>query len=196
MRLMPVWRIMKRKTRPKRSKAKARKRTSLGTKPILLETADELFGMPESMQELYLLDLELIGLVRGGLSRPKAMKQLKLTRTQVDRFVSGAFQKLKNGRYVVKEYDHLLRVVMVISEDGLREVATRDSRQASKAGKHSAAVSRYLQTGDASAVAQFEGAYVIDAKGEQIPLLTDLEELEGLGSAGVLSFESLYARSL
>jgi len=187
---------MKRKTRPKRSKAKARKRTSLGTKPILLETADELFGMPESMQELYLLDLELIGLVRGGLSRPKAMKQLKLTRTQVDRFVSGAFQKLKNGRYVVKEYDHLLRVVMVISEDGLREVATRDSRQASKAGKHSAAVSRYLQTGDASAVAQFEGAYVIDAKGEQIPLLTDLEELEGLGSAGVLSFESLYARSL
>lgn len=186
---------MNRKSRrkhPKQSRT-ASKTTSKRSTP---RTADQFFRMPESMQELYLLDLELVGLVRGGLSRPKAMKQLNLTRAQVDRFVSEAFRKLKNGRHVVKAYDRLLRVVMVITEDGLREVATRDSRQASKAGKHSAAVSRYLQTGDTSALAHFEGAYVIDAKGEQIPLLTDLEELEGLGSAGALTFESLYARSL
>jgi hypothetical protein len=85
---------------------------------------------------------------------------------------------------------------MVVSEDGLREVATRDSRQASNAGKQSAAVLRYLQTGNASRLGQFKGEYIIDAVGERVPLLTDLEELDELGSAGVLSFESLYAKGL
>ena len=85
---------------------------------------------------------------------------------------------------------------MVVSNDGLREVATRDSRQASKAGKHSAAVHRYLETGDDSALRRFDGQYLIDSHGKKIPLLTDLEELDELGSAGVLHFESLYARSL
>ncbi len=160
------------------------------------KTADEFFVMPESMQELYMLVLNLVALVRQGLSRTRAMRELRLTRAQVDRFAGSAFRKLKNGRYVAKAYDRLLRVVMVVSQDGLREVATRDSRQASKAGKHSAAVHRYLQTGDASALARFKGKYIIDVTGEKIPLLTDLEELDELGSAGVLSFESLYARSL
>lgn len=152
--------------------------------------------MSEGLQELYMLVLNLVGLVRQGASRTRAMRELNLTRAQVDRFASSAFRKLKNSRYVAKAYDDLLRVVMVVSEDGLREVATRDSRQASKAGKHSAAVSRYLQTGEASTLVQFDGKYIIDAKGERVSLLTDLEELEGMGSAGVLSFESLYARSL
>ncbi len=143
-----------------------------------------------------MLVLNLVALVRQGLSRTRAMRELRLTRAQVDRFAGSAFRKLKNGRYVAKAYDRLLRVVMVVSQDGLREVATRDSRQASKAGKHSAAVHRYLQTGDASALARFKGKYIIDVTGEKIPLLTDLEELDELGSAGVLSFESLYARSL
>lgn len=52
--------------------------------------------------------------------------------------------------------DRLLQVVRVISEDGRREVATRDSREASKAGEHSAAVDRYLE-GEASPYAQFQG---------------------------------------
>src|SRR5438067_2124946 len=103
-----------------------------GKRRSALRTADEFFAMPESMQELH------------------------LTRAHVNHFASSAFRKLKNGRYVAKSYDGLLRVLMVISEDGLREVATRDSRQSSKAGKHSAAVSRYLQTGDAFPLAQFK----------------------------------------
>ena len=176
---------------PKQNQPVSRKRRA-----IALKTADEFFAMPESMQELYLLVLELVGLVRGGLSLTKAMKQLKLTRAQADRFARPAFRKGKNDRDLVKAHDRLLRVVTVISQDGLREVATRDSRQASKAGKHSAAVSRYLQTGDALELARFNDAYIIDANGEEVPLLTDLEELEEMGSAGVLSFESLYARSL
>lgn len=186
---------MQKRKPAKRSKLKQTRQYSKrqSTTP---QTADEFFALSESLQELYLLDLELVGLVRAGLSKTKARKQLRLTRSQADRFTKGAFTKRKNGRYVAKAYDNLLRVVTVISEDGLREVATRDSRQASRAGKHSAAVSRYLQTGDALPLAPFKDGYIVDAKGERVPLLTDLEELDEMGSAGVLSFESLYARSL
>jgi hypothetical protein len=186
---------MKRQTRRKQTKKK-RLALQAARKQVSPATAEEFFAMPESMQELYLVVLNLVALVRQGFSRARAMRELRLTPAQVNRFARSAFRKLKNGHYVAKTYDTLLRVVMVVSEDGLREVATRDSRQASKAGKHSAAVNRYLQTGDASRLAQFKGKYIIDALGERVPLLTDLEELDGMGSAGVLSFESLYARSL
>lgn len=45
-------------------------------------------------------------------------------------------------------------------------------------------------------LAEFKGKYVVDAAGETIPLLSNLLELDELGSAGVLSFESLYMRSM
>jgi hypothetical protein len=51
------------------------------------------------------------------------------------------------------------------------------------------------ETGDDSALKDFKSKYIIDAQGKRIPLLTNLDELDRLGSAGVLSFESLYARS-
>jgi|SRR5579872_5610032 len=186
---------MKRRT-PNKRRSKARSRNSSHKKYISPKTIEEFYAMPEKMQELYLAVLTLVGLMRRRMSRTCAMRELGLTRAQVDGFGSTAFRKLKNGRYVAKAYDGLLRVVMVVSEDGLREVATLDSRQASKAGRHSAAVQRYLQTGDDSVLTQFRGKYLIDAKGERVPFLTDLQELDRSGSAGILNFESLYARSL
>jgi hypothetical protein len=89
----------------------------------------------------------------------------------------------------------LFRPVTVVSEDGRVDVATRNFREASKAGKHSSAVERYLVTGDDSALRRFKGKYIIDAQGNRIALLTDTDELDRLGSAGELSFESLYTRS-
>jgi hypothetical protein len=187
---------MKRST-GKRSKSKPRTRGSLlKTKVTSPKTAEELFALPSHTQQVYASVLGVIAKVKDGASRARAMREARVTRRQVDRFGGSALRKLKNGRYVAKAWDRLLRVVMVVSHDGLREVATRDSRQASKAGKHSAAVHRYLQTGDDSALAQFKRKYIVDATGKRVPLLTDLEELDQLGSAGVLSFESLYARSL
>jgi hypothetical protein len=91
----------------------------------------------------------------------------------------------------------LVRVVIVVSETkGPVEVATRDSREASKAGQHSSAVQRYLETGDDSALRRLQGQRIIDAQGNGVALLTDTDELDRLGSAGELSFESLYARGL
>jgi len=40
---------------------------------------------------------------------------------------------------------------------------------------------------------KFKGKKITDASGKRHPLITDLSQLDALGSAGVLSFESLYA---
>ena len=114
----------------------------------------------------------------------------------VARLGKSALRKRKNGQDAAKPKDKLLRILAVpLAEgmDGKREVATRDSREASILGKFWAAVQKYLQTGDSSALKKLRRKYVIDASGKRIPLLKDLAELDRLGSAGVLSFESLYA---
>jgi len=43
-------------------------------------------------------------------------------------------------------------------------------------------------------VRRFDGHTIADTKGRRVPLLTDLDELERLGAAGTLSFESIYAK--
>ena len=105
----------------------------------------------------------------------------------------GAVRKQKNGRYVPKTRDSLLRIVNVLTTKGKIEIALRDSRQASIVGSHWSAIQKYLQTGDDSSLRELKGQKIIDARKKRHLLLTDLDEIVRLGSAGVLSFESLYA---
>ena len=134
---------------------------------------------------------------RKKLSLTAAAKAEGTSPRTVRRYVGSALrQKGLRGRYKAKPRDRLLRVLRVPSrEEEPREIAIRDSRQARRVAEYSNAVERYLQTGDASALQKFRGKHITDASGTQVPLLTDLDELDRLGSAGVLSFESLYARS-
>ena len=104
-------------------------------------------------------------------------------------------RKLRNGRWVARPNDHLLRVLVIPTRNGLHEIGVTDFRQASLLGRYWAAVDRYRDTGDASALREFRGKHIIDAKRKEFRLLTDLRALDRLGSAGVLSFESLYARA-
>ena len=71
-----------------------------------------------------------------------------------------------------------------------------DSRQATVVGKYWNAVNLYRDTGNASVLVGFRGTHITDVDGKRVPLMTDLNELDRLGSAGVLSFETLYALSL
>jgi hypothetical protein len=77
----------------------------------------------------------------------------------------------------------------------MREIAVRESKQVSLLAEYWNALHRYLQTGDAAQLKTFQGKHIKDANGVDVPLPTDLAVLNRLGSAGVLSFESLYARS-
>jgi len=130
-----------------------------------------------------------------GASLPQAAKDYGVSHRQVQRFGGKALRKQKNGRYVAKVRDSLLRVLVILTLEGLREIAVIDSRQATLLADYWNAVQRYVETGDASALRKFGGKDITDADGKRVRLLTDLHELDRLGSAGVLSFESLYARA-
>jgi hypothetical protein len=157
-------------------------------------TLEEFFAMPERNQEFWGNVGQVVTEVRGGASLRRASHKFDLDQRRVSQAARPALRKLTNGRWVARSNDRLLRVLVIPTPKGLREIGVGDFRQASLLGKYWTAVERYRDTGDASALREFRGKYIIDANGKRFRLLTDLQALDRLGSAGVLSFESPYAR--
>jgi hypothetical protein len=104
-----------------------------------------------------------------------------------------AVRKRKNREHKAKRTDARLRMLLIPKPEGAREFAIRGSERASQVGKFWAAVQQYLQSGDDSALLRFKGKSVTDASGKRHLFLTDLNQLDRQASAGVLSFESIYA---
>jgi hypothetical protein len=134
----------------------------------------------------------VVSRMRDGISLPKAANEFGIAPPIVVKLGRPALRKRK-GRYVVAKTDSLLRVLSILSVEGKKVIAIRDSRQASFVGQHWAAVQRYLQTGDDSALLKFRNKKVTDTSRKRHLLLTNLKELDRQASAGALSFESLYA---
>ena len=158
-------------------------------------TAEQYSALPERTQDIWNRVAHVVSKMRAdGLSLRQASREFELDPRTVLRWGGPALRKRRNGRYAAKASDRLLRLLMVPTHKGPREIAVRDSRQASQLAEYWDAVHKYLETGAASALRKFRGKRITEASGTQVPLLTDVVELDRLGSAGVLSFESLYAR--
>jgi len=130
-----------------------------------------------------------------GVSLSEASREFGLDPRTVVRFGKPALKKRANGRYSAKPTDKLLRVLVMPTGDGLREVAVRDSRQATLLAKYWAAIQNYLETGDESALGKIRRKTITNSDGKRVRLIRDFAELDRQGSAGVLSFESLYAKA-
>jgi hypothetical protein len=130
----------------------------------------------------------------NGDSLSRASSEFGLNPQAVLRLAGSALRKRKNGRYAAKASDNLLRVLAIPSTDGVREVGLRDSRQASQLAEYWNAVHKYLATGDSSGIHKFKGKQLTGTDGSELPFVTDLKELDRLGSAGNLSFESIYPK--
>ena len=129
------------------------------------------------------------------VSLTQASRDAAIKPRTVTKWGKSALRKGKNGKYAAKPQDNLLRLVMIPTPEGTREIAVRGSKQVTLLAGYWNALHRYLQTGDASKLKEFRGKHIKDANGVDVPLPVDLATLNRLGSAGVLSFESLYARS-
>jgi hypothetical protein len=185
---------MKNKTRKKNhrrnNKRLIQRQTKSRFKPPT--TSRQYFSMSPKDQEIWDSVAHVISRRRDGVSLRKASKEFGLAASTVVELGRPALRK-KNGKYVATKTDSLIRIVTILTAKGKKEIATRDSRQASLIGSHWAAVQKYLQTGDDSAFLKFKKTRVLDASGKRHRLLTDLQELVRQASAGVLSFESMYA---
>lgn len=185
---------MKRKNQ-RSSQAKAKKSNRAPRKRVQPRTVDQYYAMSRRLREQWDLAVQVPAEIRAyGTSLPQASRRFGVSPKTVLRLVGSAFAK-KRGRYHVKPTDRLLRVLVIPSQKGLREVATRDSREASLIGEYWSAVEKYLARGDASALNKLRRKTVIDPNGRRIRLLTNVEELKRQASAGALHFESLYGRA-
>jgi hypothetical protein len=151
---------------------------------------------PSRFQELWDRVVSVISQLRSqGTSLQRTSQEVGVSPRTVLRYGGSALRKGTGGRYEAKSSDRLLRLLMVPTHEGPREIAVRDSREASLLGKYWSAVHRYLATGNSYELEKFQGKNVVDAEGQRVALLTDVRELDRLGSAGVMSFESIYGRT-
>jgi len=184
---------MKHSKRQKRSKTYAYRRRK--KKISVPRTAKQFFARPRDFQETWTAVTHVISKMRADrVSLWEASREFGLDPRAVARLGKSALRKLQNGKHVAKRKDTLLRILAIPTADGVREIAIRDSRQATILGKYWASVQKYLQTGDASGLKKFHRKRITDASRKRVPLIIDQAELDRLGSAGVLSFESLYAK--
>jgi lambda repressor-like predicted transcriptional regulator len=159
-------------------------------------TSKQYFALPETKQETWNRAVHVIARMRSEkVSLTKASRESGLNPKVIQALAGSALRKTKGGRYVAKPSDKLLRVLVIPGSQGLTEIAVRGSDVASSIAEYSDAVQRYMRTGDSSRLKKFKRLKLLDEKGNRIKLLTDLAELQKLGSAGVLSFESLYGRA-
>lgn len=157
-------------------------------------TARRFFANSAEFQDTWTRVTHAISKMRAErVSLRVASREFGLDPRLVVRLGKSALRKRKNGQYVAKRADSLLRILAIPTSDGVREITIRDSRQATILGKYWAAVAKYLQTGDASGLKKVRRKHITDASRKRVPLIIDQTELDRLGSAGVLSFESLYA---
>jgi hypothetical protein len=157
-------------------------------------TARQYFSRSRKFQEDWDSVAHVISKMRAErVSLRRASKEFGIHPDIVLKLGRSALRKQRKGKYVARKTDRLLRMMSVLTRKGRREIAVRDSRQASLLGKYWAAVQKYLQTGDDSALRELQGKKITDASRKRHALITDLNRLNTLGSAGVLSFESLYA---
>jgi hypothetical protein len=133
--------------------------------------------------------------MRAGVSLSKAAKESKVSPRTVIKRAASALRKNESGRFKAKAGDRLVRSLMIPTPEGAQEISVRGLRVASQLGRYWVSVHKYYETGDTSGLRKFEGAVVTDIDGVKYPLLTDTDVLNRLGSAGVLTFESLYGKS-
>lgn len=188
---------MKSKNQRKRGMTKKNRKSIRSSKKqnIKPRTVDQDYAMPRRLREQWDLVVQVPAEMRAhGSSLPQASRRFGVSPKTVLRLAGSAFTR-KQRRYQVKPTDRLLRVLVIPSRKGLREIGTRDSREASLIGEYWSAVEKFLTPGDASALKKLRRKSVLDAGGKRVRLLTNLEELKRQASAGVLRFESLYGRA-
>lgn len=182
------------KSSPKSKRISSKPRAK--AKQAAPRTEAQYSARPERFKETWDRVLSVISKMRSDkVSLTQASRDAGISPRTVTKWGKSALRKRKSGKYAAKASDNLLRLVTIPTPQGIREIAVRGSKQVSLLAEYWNAVHWYLQTGNATRLKQCQGKHITDASGVDVPLPVDLAELNRLGSAGVLSFESLYART-
>jgi hypothetical protein len=184
------------KPRQKNSPKISPRKIRIKRRVFVPRTAKQFSALPRQTQDRWIRITQAITKMRSDrVSHREASREYDLDPSVLTRLGKSALRKRKNGKYVAKPADKLLRILPLPSKKGLIEVALSDSHEASVIGEYWNAVHRYLSTDDATELERFRRKRIKTASGKHISLLTDVNELGRQASAGVLRFESLYGRT-
>lgn len=158
--------------KPKQTRTKLLRALSRAKAP---RNVEQFVALPGHAQENWTKVARVVqAMRRDGISLTQAAKDYDISRKRVAELAGSALKKQTNGRYTAKQFDRLLRVLVIPSGEGRTEIAVRDSRTASKIGEYNAAVQRFVRTGDQSKLRAFKKLKLTDASGNPIKLLTGL----------------------
>jgi hypothetical protein len=180
------------KKQPKRSKNNGRSTSQKPERPNSQSKNKRIAKSTAVRNTLARVNRVLRRMRSGGLSLRKAARESKVAPRTVVKKAPSALRKGKSGRYAAKTSDRLVRLLKIPTPQGPTEIEVRGLKAASLLGRYWVAVHKYYETGDKS-VQRFAGQFITATDGTKYPLLTDIDVLDSLVSAGVLSFESLYA---
>jgi hypothetical protein len=124
---------------------------------------------------------------RTGSSLTAAAREEHIDPRTVRKYLGPELRRSK-GRRLPKKSDRRRRNMLVPTALGTTPVAVRGSKQATQLGKYMSSVAKYLRTGDAEALADFEGEFIGGH-----PLITDPDTLSSLAQAGALQLDEIYA---
>ena len=124
---------------------------------------------------------------REGLDLRLAAKVEGTRINTIRRYAPSALEKRK-GKYRVKPFDRIPRVLTVPRNKGMVPLPVRSSRSASKVARYLNAVRRLIYKNDPSGLAEFRGKKVAGYK-----FITNTAKLKELAGAGLLTLERAYA---
>ena len=132
--------------------------------------------------------LDAVGLMRReGLSLTAAARKASTTPATVRRHAGAALDQTSR-RVRVKPLDRMRLRMAVLTPGGMVDVETRTSGQRTLISEHSNAVRRFVNTGDATALAKFRGRQVAGVDFE-----TDLAAIEAWGRIGEIDLDDIYS---
>jgi hypothetical protein len=99
-----------------------------------------------------------------------------------------ARKRARDGRTQPRKADRRRRRMLIPTSRGPTPVTIHGSKQASRLGRYMSAVGKYLRTGDADALDEFEGRRLAGHR-----LITDPDILSSLAQAGGLQLDQIYA---
>ena len=185
---------VRRKTTQRPRTARQTKRTQ--TQARAPRTLRQFRKLRPEQQDQWTNVLNAIAKVRRDkIPLTRAARESGTDAKTVKQLAGSALRKDRRGRIVAVKRDTLLRVLNIPGQKGVRQVVVKDSRTASQLATYADAVRTYIRRGDPSSLRPFRKLALRDANGRRIRLVTNLRQLNELGHAGVLSFESLYSRS-
>lgn len=133
--------------------------------------------------------IEVLRGVRRGESLSEAASDLGIAPATVRRYFPNDFSKPKGSRrWVASKSDRHVRVIKGITEDGMRPIRVRGSREASQQSAFLNDVWKALTENDPSVLARWRRKRIGGRK-----LITSFDKLIALARSGDLSFEDLYS---